>query len=175
VSVRVNLISIAAMACLAFIAGKWISARASVPADPSWQSDFLRIYDPVPLLNSFLANCAWKTGGAASEAAESPGYLLLNNAENVWYTRIAQTNLCDEDQYPVAVDALHRSALSALHYFDCQVSSDNFSAGTGVRIVYHCGTRTAGLVTTGPKPQPGDWPPVLTLRLEEEWMVRSPS
>lgn len=170
-SVRGSLISIAAVAFAAFMADKWISVKAAVPADPARQSDFLRIYDPVPLLSSFLADCTWRTG-VASELLASPGYLFLHDAENVAFTRIAQTKLCDQNQYPLAVAALHRSALSALRYFGCRVSSDEFSPDTGVRIDYRCGTRTAGLVTTGAN---SNRPDVVTLRLEEEWLVRTPS
>jgi hypothetical protein len=171
-TVRGNLVSIAAVACAVLLADKWISVRASIPADASMQSDFLRIYDPVPLLNSFLEGCRWRAS-VASESAESPGYLFLNDARNVSYTRVAQTDLCDRSEYPLAVAALHRSALSALRYFDCQVSSDNSTAGRRVRITYRCGTRTTGIVTTAPAP--GARSAFLTLKLEEEWSVRTPS
>jgi hypothetical protein len=136
------------------------------------QSDFLRIYDPVPLLNSFLDGCRWRAS-VASESAASPGYLFLGDARDVAYTRIAQTDLCDQSEYPLAVTALHRSALSALRYFDCQVSSDDSTAGQRVRITYRCGTRTTGVVSASPGP--GDGSPFVTLRLDEEWSVRTRS
>ena len=173
-NVRGNLIGFAAVACVALVSDKWISARISIPADITRQSDFLRVYDPAPLLNSFLAGCRWRAG-VESELLGSPGYLFLNTSENVWYTRTDHSNLCDQNQYPLAVAALHRSALSALRYFGCEVSSDEFEAGGRVRIVYRCGTRTTGLVTTGPGPGPADGQAFVTLRLDEEWSVQSPS
>jgi hypothetical protein len=169
-NIRGNLIGLAALLYAAFVSDKWISARLSIPADVTRQSDFLRIYDPAPLLNSFLAGCRWRAG-VESEVLASPGYRFLNTAEDVSYTRTDHSNLCDRNQYPLAVAALHRSTLSALRYFGCKVSSDKSGAGAGVRIVYRCGTRTTGLVTTGP----ADKSAFVTLRLDEEWSVRSPS
>jgi hypothetical protein len=172
--VRGNLIFIVSVAYVALAADKWVSVRITIPADVTGQSDFLRAYNPTPLLSSFLAGCSWRAG-PASELAASPGYRFLNDTVNVSYTRTDHTDLCDRDQYPLAGIALHGSALSALRYFGCQVLSDDFSTGRGARIVYRCGTRTNGLVTTGPRPEPGDWPSFVTLRVDEEWSVRNPS
>ena len=178
-SVRANLIGVAAVACALFAADKWISSKAVIPADIAKQSDFLRTWNPVPLLNSFRTGCKASTGVGTAFSA-SPGYLFLRDARNVRYTRTAHTDLCDQAQFPAAATAIHRSLLSGLGYYGCEVSSDDFpgadfSASRNVRILYRCGTRSAGTVTLGPKSGTGAWPTFVTLQLDEEWSVRDPS
>jgi len=168
--VRANLLAVGAVACAVILGDKWISAKAVIPADPAKQSDFLRTYNPVPLMNSFRAGCRPRTGVGTTSFA-GPGYLLLNDARNVRYTRTAHTELCEPSQYPLIVTALHRSLLSSLEYFGCQVSSDDFTAGRGVRIAYRCGTRSEGVVTTGPPPGPNR--AFVMVQLDEEWSVRN--
>jgi hypothetical protein len=168
--VRGNLLAIGAVACAVLLANKWISVKSVIPADVAKQSDFLRTYNPVPLMNSFRRGCLPRTGVGTSSYA-GPGYLFLNDVRNVRYTRTAHTELCDQSQYPLILAALHRSLLSSLDYFGCQVSSDD-TAEQGVRIAYRCGTRSAGEVTTGPKPEPDSWPSFIMLQVDEEWSVR---
>lgn len=171
--VRGNLLAVAAVACVVLLANKWISARSVIPADIAKQSDFLRTYNPIPLMNSFRRDCRPRTGVGTTTFA-GPGYLFLNDVRNVRFTRTADTELCDQSQYPLILAALHRNLLSSLEYFGCRVSSDD-SAERGVRIVYRCGTRSAGVVTTGPEARPGDYPSFIMLQLDEEWLVRNPS
>ncbi len=173
-SVRRNLLGVGAIACAVLLADRWISARASVSASVVLQSDFFRVYDPVPLLNSFRTGCSSRTG-VGTALSSTPGYLLLNDVRNVRYTRRAHTDLCDQSQYPGAVDALHRSTVAALKYFGCRITSDEMVTEQGVRVAYRCGTRSVGIITTGPRVVAGDLPTFVTLQLDEEWEVRNPS
>jgi hypothetical protein len=83
-------------------------------------------------------------------------------------------DLCDQNQYPTVLTALHRSLLSALAFSGCKVDSDEFTPAEGVQISYRCGTRTAGYVTSGSKLAGEAWPSFVTLQLNEEWNVRNP-
>src|SRR5579859_1716623 len=98
-SVRGNLIGLVAVVCAAFWADKWVSAQAVIAPDIARQSDFLRIYNPVPLLNSFRSACLARTG-VETGSSSSPGYRFLRNFTNVHYTRTARMELCDPSQYP---------------------------------------------------------------------------
>lgn len=168
--VRGNLLAVAAVACLGLVADRWISARSVIPADVSKQSDFLRTYNPVPLMNAFRKDCRPRTGVGTTSYA-GPGYLFLNDVRNVRYTRTANTELCEQNQYPVVLTALHRSLLASLEYFGCRVSSDS-SEEREIRIEYRCGTRSEGVATTGPTPATGVWPSFIRLQVDEEWLVR---
>jgi hypothetical protein len=173
-SVRGNLIGILALASALFFADKWISAKAFVAPDIVNESDFLRTYNPVPLLNSFRASCLARTG-VGMGSSSTPGYRFLNNFKNVHYTRTAEMELCNQDQYPSVLTALHRNLTSALDYAGCKIQADQSTTADGVQITYRCGTRTTGFVSSGPKPIGGNWPSEITLQLNEEWYVRNPS
>jgi len=173
-SVRGNLIGVGAMACAIFLANNWISARSVVIADVAKQSDFLRTYNPVPLLNHFRADCQVRSGVSTGSSA-TPGYRFLNDFRNVHYTRIAHMELCDQKQFPTVLSALHRNLLSALGFAGCKVDADQSSPDGGVKITYRCGTRTSGFVSSGPRRSGDDWPSFVTLQLNEEWYVRDPS
>jgi hypothetical protein len=172
-SVRGNLIGLAAVACSVFLADKWISAKAVVAPEVAMQSDFLRLYNPVPLLNSFRVGCQSRTG-VGTGSSSSAGYRFLRDFKNVHYSRTAHMELCDQSQYPTVLTALHRSVISALSFSGCKVDSDDFAVAGGVQISYRCGTRTAGYVTSGSKMTGETWPAYVTLQLNEEWNVRNP-
>jgi hypothetical protein len=172
-NVRGNLIAILAVGCAVFWLDKWTSAQAVIAPDIAKQSDFLRIYNPVPLLNSFRAGCLARTG-VETASSSSPGYHFLRNFTNVHYIRTAHMELCDRNQYPSVLSALHRSVVAGLAYTGCKVDSDQFTPAEGVQISYRCGTRTAGYVISGSKLTAGDWPASVSLQLNEEWDVRSP-
>jgi len=164
-SVRGNLVLAAVLLCLALFGYNWAAASSVVPPDVAKQSDFLRIYDPVPLLVSHRAACApW--GGAIKGMSSKPGSKLPWERRNVTFTRTARIDLCDEGRYPEVADLMHRTLLRALHFYGCEVSSDDFPNGPNPRIMYHCGTRTSGVVTAG---QPSRF---LLLQIDEEWSVR---
>ncbi|HWE50144.1 MAG TPA: hypothetical protein VG273_10165 [Bryobacteraceae bacterium] len=172
-SVRGNLIAIAALGCAFFMGDKWISARATIAPDIANESDFLRIYNPVPLLNTFRSGCLARTG-VETGTSSSSGYRFLSTFTNVHYTRTAHMELCDRSQYPTVLQALHKSVVAGLAYTGCKVDSDEFSTAAGVRIAYRCGTRTSGYVTSGTSLAAGDWPASVSLQLNEEWNVRNP-
>ena len=160
--VRGNLLGVAAIACTLFALDRWASSRALVPADVANESDFYRVYNPVPLMNPLRAGCAsW--AGVTTGASTGPGSRFPYEVRPARYTRIARSDLCDETHYSSMLNTLHRDLLAELHYFGCPVLRDDFSPGEKARIMYHCGTRTSGSITTG---APGRY---LTLEVDEEW------
>ncbi len=174
-SVRGNLIGVAAVACAVLLANNWISKRSIVAAEVVNQSDFLRTYNPVPLLIHFRADCQVRTG-VSTGSSSTPGYRFLNDIKNVHYTRIAHMELCDQKQFPAVLSALHQNVISALGFAGCRIDADQSSEDEGMQINYRCGTRTDGFVSSGPKRgSGGEWPSFVTLQLNEEWKVRDPS
>jgi hypothetical protein len=164
-SVRGNLVLAAALLCFALFGYNWITVRSVVAPEVAKQSDFLRIYDPVPLLVSYRAPCSpW--GGATKGMSAKPGSKVPWDVRNVTFTRTARIDLCDEDRYPQVEAIMHRTLLRALRFYGCEVSSDDFPEGPNPRIMYHCGTRTSGVITAG---QPSRF---LLLQIDEEWSVR---
>ncbi len=142
-----------------------------VPIDDHNQSQFIRTYNPMPLVKPMLKGCQ-RARSVLSAASSSAGSISLRAVRNMQFQRKVEPEVCENADSSAILTALHSDVESALQSSGCQITS-----AEGIPIRYRCGDRTFGSVTlTRPERPAGDadGPLYLKIEISEEWAVRDP-
>ena len=153
------------LASVAIVSGHMIytgiESRNIVMADDSKQSSFLRSYDVRPV----LTGCRAGLSTSLSAASGANGFLHIEPARDVQFTKTLETGLCPEGRFVDVLAILDIHIRSAVNSSGCAILSQTTSPGV-LRFTYRCGDRTSGVVSAETDRKK------ISVKIDERWLVR---